>query len=552
MKHCPECNRNYADPTLSFCLQDGAPLIFGSAAEEPATAIFNRSDTDEQATRTFEPTPTERQPGAQAESNRKLIGSLLGILILVAVGFRSYLYFGRGSSRQIASIAVMPFVNQGGNPNLEYLSEGMTETLISSLAQLPDLAVKPRSSVFRYKGKDADARTIGKELDVATILNGTVVQRGSDMTLHVELIDTGTETLLWSSDYKKPLAELATLQNEITRDVINKLKIKLNPFYEQNVAKNYTQNGEAYQLYLQGRFFWNKQDVLNVAKSIEYFQKAIEVDPGFALAYAGLADAYSLNIFGTTRERMARSRQAALKALSLDDDLPEAHASLGRILSVDDYDFEGAERELRRAVELNPNYGIGHHFLGDLLSIRGKFEEAFAAHARALELEPFSTVFNSGYGNSLARARRYDQAIAQYNKALELDPNFWGAYGRLSVISEIRGQYAEAVELRSKAFEANGDARGAALMRESFTNGGWVGLNRFLVGEERPQNAPSYLQAVAFTALGEKDKAFEALNKSFEDHEISLVQLVNNDQRIDSLRDDPRFHDLMKRIGFEK
>jgi tetratricopeptide (TPR) repeat protein len=201
---------------------------------------------------------------------------------------------------------------------------------------------------------------------------------------------------------------------------------------------------------------------------------------------------------------------------------------------------------------LNPNYAIGHHFLGDLLSIRGKFEEAFAAHARALELEPFSAVFNSGYGNSLTRARRYDQAIAQYNKALELDPNFWGAYGRLSVISEIRGEYAEAVELRAKAFEANGDPRGAAMMRESFANGGWTGFNRFMVAEQSPQYAPSFLLAVAFTALGEKDKAFAALNKSYEDHEISLVQLLNNDQRLDPLRDDPRFHDLMKRIGFAK
>ena len=552
MKHCPECNRNYADPTLSFCLQDGAPLIFGAAGDEPETAVLSGEPKSEAATRTFEPASTSGRSYPQIATDRRSITIGAAILFLVALGIGGYLYFGRGVTRQIGSIAVMPFVNQGGNPDLEYLSEGMTDTLISSLTQLPDLAVKPRSSVFRYKGKDADARTIGKELDVAAILNGSVVQRGSDMTLHVELIDTRTETLLWSSDYKKPLAELATLQNEITRDVINKLKIKLNPLYEQNFAKNYTQNGEAYQLYLQGRYFWNKQDVVNVAKSIEYFQKAIEVDPDFALAYAGMADAYSLNIFGTTRERMARSRQAALKALSLDDDLPEAHASLGRILSVDDYDFEGAERELRRAVELNPNYGIGHHFLGDLLSIRGKFEESFAVHARALELEPFSAVFNSGYGNSLTRARRYDQATAQYYKALELDPNFWGAYGRLSVISEIRGEYGKTVELRSKAFEANGDYRGAALMRESFANGGWVGLNRFLVGEKRPQNAPSYLQAVAFNALGEKDKAFEALNKSYQDHEISLVQLLNNDERIDSLRDDPRFHDLMKRIGFAK
>ena len=249
---------------------------------------------------------------------------------------------------------------------------------------------------------------------------------------------------------------------------------------------------------------------------------------------------------------MAKSRQAALKALSLDDDLAEAHASLGTILAVDDYDFAGSEREMRRAIELNPNYGTAHHFLADLLSILGRYEEAFAEHRRAVELEPFSAVFISGYGSSLMRARRYAEAIAQHKKALELDPNFPAAYGRLSLISEMTGKYAESVELRAKAVEANGDARRAALMRESFAKGGWEGFLRYTVGEQRPTNFPSYFLAVSFTALGEKDKAFDALSKSYENHEIALIQFLNNDQRLDPLRNDPRFHDLMKRVGFEK
>jgi TolB-like protein/Flp pilus assembly protein TadD len=557
MKHCPECNRNYADPTLSFCLQDGAPLIFGAAADGPETAVLSGDIRSEASTRTFEREPTTGETSFErttpiASNRNSLIAGVIGIVLVTALGVGSYFYYGRASGKQIESVAVMPFVNQGGNPDLEYLSEGMTETLISSLTQLPDLAVKPRSSVFRYKGKDTDAKTIGKELDVAAILNGTVVQRGSDMTLHVELIDTGTETLLWSSDYKKPLTELASLQSEITRDVINKLKIKLNPLYEQTVAKNYTQNGEAYQLYLQGRYFWNKQTNRDLERAIDYFQKAIAIDPNYALAYAGLADAYSLNIIGANSARMAKSRETAMKALSIDDNLPEAHASLGRILSVDDYDFVGAERELRQAIELNPNYAIGHHFLGDLLSITGRFDEAYAENRRAMELEPYSAVFNAGYGSSLMKAHRYDEATAQYNKALELDPNLWGVYGRLSVISEVTGKYAEAVELRAKAFEANGDTRSAGLMRESFAKSGWEGFNRYMVGEQRPPNVPVYFLAVAYTALGDKDKAFDALQKSYENHEISLVQLLNSDQRLDPLRDDPRFHDLKKRVGFEK
>ena len=550
MKRCPQCHKTYTDETLNFCLDDGEWLV-GSESDEPATAIL----TSEAPTRVHsaDASPAEPPPATSensASNKNYLLFGVVGVLLVAALGFGGYWLFENRTGKQINSIAVMPFLNQSGDPNIEYLSDGMTETLISSLTQLPDLGVKPRSTVFRYKGKDTDAKTIGKDLNVAAILNGTIVQRGGDMTLHVELIDTASETLLWSTDYKRPVANLVALQNEITRDVVDKLKLKLSGADEQKLAKNYTENGEAYQLYLQGRYFWNKQTNKDLERSIDYFQKAIAIDPNYALAYTGLADAYSLNIIGANRERMAKSREAALKALSLNDDLPEAHASLGRILSVDDYDFVGAERELRRAVELKPDYGIGHHFLGDLLSVMGRYDAAFAENRRAMELEPFSPVFNAGYGGSLMRARKYDEATAQFNKALELDPHFWGAYGRLAVICEITGNYAEAVELRAKAFEANGDARSPALMRESFAKGGWEGFNRYMVGEQRPPNIPTYFMAVAFTALGEKDKAFDALNKSYEDHEISLVQLLNNDQRLDPLRNDPRLQDLIKRVGF--
>jgi TolB-like protein/Flp pilus assembly protein TadD len=553
MKHCPECNRNYADPTLGFCLEDGAPLLFGAADEQLATAIL-RTGADEQPTKILDNDPTTSEASfdrAQSASNRNsIIAGVMGIILVTTLGIGSYFYYGRGPGKQIGSVAVMPFVNQGGNPDIEYLSDGMTETLISSLTQLPDLAVKPRSSVFRYKGKDADAKTIGKELNVAAILNGTVLHRGSDVSLHVELIDTSTETLLWSADYKRPLANLVVLQNEITRDVVDKLKVKLSSTDERKLAKNYTESGEAYQQYMQGQYFLSKAaSNRDIEISIDYFQKAIASDPGYARAYSGLADAYSLNVLGANRERMAKARAAALKALSLDDGLAEAHASLGRIVSVDDYDQVGAEREMRRAVELNPNYGTGHHFLGDQLSIMGRFEESRAAYRRALELEPFSARIYTAYGSSLTKARKYDEAVAQFNKALELDPSMWSVYGRLSVISEIAGKHAESVELRAKAYELNGESHIAGLMRESFANGGWAGFHRFLISDKRPPAIHFYHMAVAFTGLGEKEKALEALYKSYENHEISLVQSLNNDERLDPLRNDPRFQDLIKRIG---
>src|SRR5687767_3969107 len=408
MKRCPKCNKNYADETLNFCLDDGEWLRDASGSEEPVTAILTSEAPTRvhgaEPLRSSEAVAEKRSFSANMTAKPLMLAGVIGMLLIG--GFFGYRYFGP-SGKQINSIAVMPFLNQSGSPELEYLSDGMTDTLISSLTQLPELAVKPRSSVFRYKGKDADAKAIGKELNVAAILNGTVVQRGSEMSLHVELIDTATETLLWSANYTRPVANLVALQSEITRDVVDKLKIKLSGADAQKLAKKYTENGEAYRLYLHGRYLWNKQTNKDIEKSIEYFQRAIAIDANYALAYSGLADAYSLNVLGASRARMAKAREAALKALEYDNDLPEAHASLGRILSVDDYDFSGAERELRTAVNLDPNYGTGHHFLAGLLATMGRFEEAFAEHQRALDLEPDSAVFNAGYGSSLMLARRY-------------------------------------------------------------------------------------------------------------------------------------------------
>jgi TolB-like protein/Flp pilus assembly protein TadD len=547
MKQCPRCQREYIDETLNFCLNDGEWLQDVSEPVEPATAVFGSESSSR-----LHPASSSTD-SSTAETNvifgkRSVVA--LAILLIAALGFGGYWLYGSRSAKHIDSIAVMPFVNQVGNSEVDYLSDGMTETLISSLTQLPDLAVKPRSSVFRYKGKDADAKTIGKELNVTAILNGTVAQRGSEMALHVELIDTATENLLWSADYKRQLTNLVALQGEITRDVVEKLRIKLSSTDRQNLAKNYTQNAEAYQLYLQGRYFWNKQNVSDVDRSIEYFKKAIEIDPNYALAYAGLADAYSLNVAGANRERMAKAKEAALKAISLDDNLAEAHASLGRPLAVDDFDFAAAEREMRRAIDLNPNYGTAHEFLADLLSILGRYEEALPEHQRSLELEPLSAAFVAAYGRTLVRMGKYDEAIVQYKKALELDPSFRPAYGSLSVVYELTRRYPESIEMRVKLYEMTGETQSAALLRESFAKGGWEGFNRFLVSEKRPKAVTFYSLAVAFTELGEKDKAFEALDRSAENHEISLHQGLNSDPRIDPLRNDPRFQDLRKRVGF--
>jgi TolB-like protein len=257
------------------------------------------------------------------------------VLLLGVIGFGYWLYTNRApNAAQIESIAVLPFTNESGNNDIEYLSDGMTETLISSLSQLPKLNVKARSSVFRYKGKDTNAQTIGKELNVQAILNGTVVQRGSDLALHIELIDAQTESVLWSADYKQPMTNLVSLQSEITRDVSSKLKVKLSGADEEKVRKNYTANPEAYQLYLKGRFYWNRRTAENLKKAIEQFQQAADKDPNYALAYVGLSDCYQLleDYAGTpASETLPKAKRYAERALEIDDSLAEAHVSLGGI-----------------------------------------------------------------------------------------------------------------------------------------------------------------------------------------------------------------------------
>ena len=394
-------------------------------------------------------------------------------------------------------------------------------------------------------------QTIGKELNVQAILNGRVVQRGQDLILYVELVDAATENVLWKQTYNKTMTNLVALQNDIARDVADKLRVKLSGADEQKLAKNYTMNPEAYQFYLRGRFYWNKRTAQDLQKALEYFSQAIALDRNYALAYSGVADCFVLlsNMGGAMpREGMLKAREAALTALSLDDHLAEAHASLGIILCDYDYDFAGAEREYQRAIELNPNYATAHHFYGNLLSHLGKPDDSFAEFQRALELDPLSLVVNRMYGESLFYARRYDESIAQLLKTLELNSNFTLTHLSLSNAYQLKGNYAAAVEEFAKEEDVKNKFEDEALVRESFAKGGWPGFLRAMTGPHRPEHLEFYGVARFHAALGEKDQAFAELNKSYEKRENSLVSL-KVDPRLDSLRDDPRFAELMRRMG---
>lgn len=582
MKRCPQCNRVETDDALVYCRADGTALItesdsiigdagtakFGldAVSSEIETSVFPHR-TDAQINRPTAPTtvlPASQATGTTRElskSNRRkviiaaaVVGALALATVIIGLVVSALLYRSRTNATAITSIAVMPFDNASGNSDLDYLSDGMAETLIKSLSQLPNLNVKARSSVFRYKGKATDAKTIGKELNVQAVLNGRVVQRGDQLTLNLELVDSKTENVIWTDQYDRKFSDLVSLQNEIARDVSSKLKTKLSGTDEQKLVKTYTTNPEAYRFYLQGRFYWNKREEKDFRKAVEYYNQAVALDPKYALAYAGLADSYALlSTFGfmPPTEGVPRAREFANRALSLDDGMAEPHTTLAYLTISYDYDFAGAEREYKRALELNPNYATAHQWYAELLTNAGRFDEAFAEYRRALELEPLSLPINWDLGRSLYMSRRYDESLAQHKKTIELDPGFARAHRTLAEVYRVKGDYANAVEERAKVLDLMGQPENAALIRATFAKDGWVGFLRLVTAENSSLKDinNNWVRAKAYVDLGDKDKAFAELNKAYEKRLSSLCWLKVEPQ-LDPLRSDPRYQDLLRRMGF--
>ncbi|HXI89366.1 MAG TPA: FlgO family outer membrane protein [Blastocatellia bacterium] len=485
-------------------------------------------------------------------------GVAVGLIILMAaIGLGFWLLGNRATAaKQIESIAVMPFVNEGGNADVEYLSDGMTETLISSLSQLPNLNVKARSSVFRYKGKEVDLQKIAQDLKVQAVLTGRVMQRGDQLMLSLELVDTRTENAIWSEQYNRKQTDLVTLQSEIARDVSSKLRLKLSGTDERKLVKSYTANPEAYQFYLKGRFSWNKRTADELKQAVEYYKQAVEKDPGYALAYSGLAETYVLfspYSVALPKDSFPQARAAALRALELDDSLAEAHAALGLYLTTFERNRSGAEKELRRAIELNPNYATAHHWLGlEILAPSKRFDEALAELRRAEELDPLSSVIVTEVGGCLLYARRYDEAIAQFKHSLTLDPKFYYAHVYLGWAFNARGMYREAIEEYRKALELNDDPTTKAFLALSLAKSGQRGdaikLGDQLKLESPHRYVPSYCFALIHLALGERDEAFQWLEKDIEERSSWPVVYAVVPE-LDELRDDPRFKEMLKRLN---
>jgi len=487
----------------------------------------------------------------------KLTAAIIGLVVLIAGIAMLALYLrGRPSNVTIKSIAVMPFVNEGGKAELEYLSDGMTDTLISSLSQVPNLSVKARSSVFRYKGKETNPQTIGKELNVQAILNGRIAQRGDQLTLTLELVDAQTENVIWSEQYNRPQADLISLQSEIARNVSTKLRSKLSGTEEQKVTKTYTADPEAYQLYLKGLFFWNKRTGEALKTSVDYFNQAIERDPNYAQAYAGMALAYVLlpeYSAGKPAESMEKAKAAARKALELDDTLAEAHTALAYTLFAYDRNIPESDRQFQRAIELNPNYATAHQWYGGAnLTSTQRFDQAIAEGKRAVELDPLSLIANLELATSYNYARQYDQAIEQLAKAIELDPNWYLAHMLLCQAFDLKGQFAQAAAECQKARDLNDDPTVLSYLAHVYARSGKREEAMKVVGQmhelARQRYVPKYGFGLAYAGLGDKDQAFQWLEGSLQDRSWE-INYLNVDSNMDSLRSDPRFNDLVKRIG---
>ena len=529
------------------------PLATGGSAQATASdAVVESGQT------TVRPTSSVEYIITGITEHTKVATAGLILLLVLGIGFYVLLRPSVASKEtnlptsSIGSLAVLPFVNESDNSDVEYLSDGMTESLINSLSRLANLSVKARSTVFRYKGKNLDPLRVGGELKVQAVLNGRVMQRGEQLTLGLELVEVRTGNQLWGEQYNRKLSDLVLLQSEIARDVSDKLRLKLSRADEQKVTRSYTANPEAYQLYLRGRFHRDKYTPAGLQKAVDYFQQAIAADSGYALAYARLADSYAvLSHFHqlSPQELMPKAKEAALKGQSLDNNLAEAHTALGLVLQAYDYDFAGAEREHKRALELNPEYGPAHLYYGDYLANVGRFEQAIAEFQRSLELEPVSLPNNWEYRECLFLARRYDEAIAQGKKTIELDANFLSLHFGLAYAYWGKGMHREGVEEWIGGLEAAGGPQLAALLRERFAKGGMEEFRRAMVGKFGPYSA--FFEAQNLAQMGEKDRAFEELNRAYENRENNITTL-KVDPFLDPLRNDPRFKTLLARVGFSQ
>ncbi len=483
------------------------------------------------------------------------------LLVLLAAAALVGWYLTRNRTQSIDSIAVLPFSHSSQDASADYLSDGITEGIISTLSQLPQLRVLARSTVFHYKGKDIDPRQAGRELGVRAIVEGRLVERDGSISITADMVDVSTGAELWGEQYTKKSSDAMTLQQEVSRDIAGQLRLRLTSAEQQRLNHNDTENGEAYRLYLEGRYFWNKRTPDGLRRAADLFQQAVNRDLSYARAYSGLADAYTLMtnyLVLRPREALPKAREAAVKAVQMDDSLGEAHASLGLVIDEADLDIDASDRELRRALELNPNYPSAHHWLSLNLVQRGHMEEALAEARRALELDPLSLPLNQNLADNLAFAHRFDDAIRQYRHTLDLDPTHADEHSLMALTFYVSGDIEAAQkEWQTWADTTDDRAAGEEMSKalKLWKHAGPVAFFHFLavsdVKRSRTEYVPPSSIANSYACAGDRDAAFKWLQKAIDEPD-NYVLYLRLDFGCNKLDSDPRYQQLVKRLKLDR
>jgi TolB-like protein/Tfp pilus assembly protein PilF len=455
------------------------------------------------------------------------------------------------------SLAVLPFINATASADGDYLADGLTESIINQLSKLPRLRVVARASAFKYKGQTFDSQKVGKELNVLTVLTGRLVQLGDRLIIKVDLSDVAGGWHLWGEQYQRKLSDILAVQEEIAAEISNALSIKLTARERHELTKHYTDNLEAYHLYLKGRYHWNKYSHNGLKRALDFFQQAIELDPTYALAYAGMADCYYRlsNTYMKPVQAMPRARAAALQALEIDDTLPEAHAALGLVKMLHDWDWPGAEQEFRRAIELNQNCSIAHQRLGLFFNLLGRADDAIAELRVAMKLDPLSAQIPQGLGIALLQLGQYDRAIEEMRTAVDLERNYHTTNYMLGWLHERKGELAEAVGFFEMVVATDDSPMYLAALGYAYAVYGLTDKARDVLDQLQKQSeerfVSQYSLAMVHAGLGEADRAFEYLELAYEERADMMAWLKIGPEWT-GLRADPRFQSLQRRVGLHR
>jgi len=498
---------------------------------------------------------------------RRIAAAALGIVVILVIllavfnvgGVRDRFAAGRrpGEEGRIESLAILPFANAGEDPDTDYLSDEIPASITGSLSRLSNLRVVPRTTAFRYRGREADLAAVGRKLNVRAILTGQVRVRGEELSIRAELVDVANDRQLWGDRYSLKLADILTLEQNIATEITDALRLRLSDTDRDRLAKSQTENAEAHRLYLKGRYFWNKRSEAGIRSAISHFQQAIEQDPAYALAYVGLADSYNILVafgFLAPNEAFPKAKAAVSKALEFDSTLAEAHTSLAFILQHYDWNWLGAEIEYKRAIKLDPTYATALHWYKGLLLTMGRDAEGIAASESAARLDPLSLPITASLGKAYLVLGQYEKAEAQCLKAIEMDSSFAMARSILGFVYIQKGMYDKAInELKTFADLPTSPPENFAYLGYGYARGGRIDDARKILaelsGRAKDRYVPPCFFAIIHIGLGEKNEAFKWLEKAYEERDYYLEDVLFRALICDSISSDPRFGDLMRRMG---